>query len=854
TAVQLDAWLDQIQDARGNEMVVVLDFCEAGSFLEPLKRAGRTVIAACGAGEPTYFVAGGLVSFSDAFFGAVVSGQDLAGAFGLARDAMSSYQGALADADGSGGYAPSVDPPLMAGVYLGPSFIAGKDIPQIGHVMGGQMLQGDTAATLWAYDIVSAYPLERVWCMVVPPGHDPDPQNPVADLPTLDLSYNATTGRYEARYAGFTELGTYKLVYYARDIWGSVSLPRPSFVEQAGYGERMIVVAGGATNDAQWSAVSRLAAWTYQTALARRLGKPALRYLSAGPAQDLDGDGSNDVYAAATLASVAEAITLWPTNAHRLNVYLLGSSTTNGQCRLNDAESLAASQLDGWLDAFQASNTAALVVMDFDGCGGYVPELKPPAERERIVIASAKAGSARLCALDGVYSFSKFFLSGIFNGKSVGAAFAFARDAVKHASGKLRQAPQLDDSGNGVPDQKNIDGLLASQRYLGAAFATGAEAPFIGSVGPTGLVVVGEPVTLWADGVVGDAGISNVWCAISAPDYDGTGDPPQIDLAWNAGTDRYEAPYSNLTLPGTYALTFFALDNEGQLSAPVLSLLAAGDSYEPDDTNTTATIFPSGETQARNFHAAADEDWVAFYAPTGYVFEVLATQLGTNSDLVLDLYYEWPDGSLEWVDGVDLNGEGPDETEALTLDLKLNPFDLQEGIYFLRVGCADTNLFGPGSDYTLKVWNPTGSGGVVTLNYRLPETTIGKFYVSLGPSGALAAGAAWRIPEADNKWHSDPDPLYVIWIPHHGDWHLAFQQIEGFTAPPGQTLKLDDNDPITVPGTYTPIFSYTNPVPQLVSMSLGAGGVFQFQSIARPGNRYAIEESTNLIHWVPLGT
>jgi hypothetical protein len=49
-----------------------------------------------------------------------------------------------------------------------------------------------------------------------------------------------------------------------------------------------------------------------------------------------------------------------------------------------------------------------------------------------------------------------------------------------------------------------------------------------------------------------------------------------------------------------------------------------------------------------NFHVSADEDWVKFYAPTGYVFAIDATQLGTNSNLVLELYYEQPDGVLTY--------------------------------------------------------------------------------------------------------------------------------------------------------------------------------------------------------------
>ena len=72
TATQLNDWLDAIQ-VHCTNVVVVIDCCESGSFVEPLRYSGpaprtRTVITACGTNEPTYFIAGGLVSFSDAFF------------------------------------------------------------------------------------------------------------------------------------------------------------------------------------------------------------------------------------------------------------------------------------------------------------------------------------------------------------------------------------------------------------------------------------------------------------------------------------------------------------------------------------------------------------------------------------------------------------------------------------------------------------------------------------------------------------------------------------------------------------------------------------------------------------------
>ncbi len=347
----------------------------------------------------------------------------------------------------------------------------------------------------------------------------------------------------------------------------------------------MVLVAGGSTNDAQWEATANLAAWAYQTALARRLGKPALRYLSAGPAQDLDGDGTNDVAAAATLSNLAEAITIWPTNANRLTVYLLGSSTTNGQCRLNATESLTASQLDGWLDTFQATNTAALVVMDFDGCGGYVPALSPPpgagADRDRQRQGGRRAAVRARRADQLLAVLPERHLQRQERGG--GLRLRAGRDQVRQRAGCGRP-PQLDDNGNGVPDQKNIDGLLAAQRYLGAAFATGADAPFIGAVTPDrarGRRRAGDPLGRSRPGRRGHL-------QRLVRDHPAGLRRHRRPAADQPGVERrhrpLRGPLSNFTLPGTYACTFFALDNDGQLSAPVQSLVTATDAYEPDDT------------------------------------------------------------------------------------------------------------------------------------------------------------------------------------------------------------------------------------------------------------------------------
>ncbi|MFH0909617.1 MAG: choice-of-anchor Q domain-containing protein, partial [bacterium] len=139
TGPMLDDWLDAIQNAYTTEVTVVLDFCNAQVLANELTYTGiaqRIVIASSGTNEPAYFLAHGLVSFSDAFFGGILMGQDVYTAYEQAQEAMGTYQQAAYADNGSGQEGTNV--------LLGSSFVAGKDIPQIGLVCGRQALIGGT--------------------------------------------------------------------------------------------------------------------------------------------------------------------------------------------------------------------------------------------------------------------------------------------------------------------------------------------------------------------------------------------------------------------------------------------------------------------------------------------------------------------------------------------------------------------------------------------------------------------------------------------------------------------------------------------------------------------------------------
>lgn len=690
-ATNLAARLNALQNTYAMEVTVVLDFCYAGRFVPALAYTGaakRVVIAAAGGDEPTFFVAGGLVSFSEAFFNSLRLGVSAGHAYALARDAMSDYQGSWLDDDGDGLFQRDVDGAAAGGLYVGGG-AGGSDIPQIVGIASNQVLAGSQAAWLWAQDVSAAQPIDRVWCVIVPPGYNPDPEHPVADLPEVELRYNADGRRYEACFQGFNQAGTYKAIYYAHAQGGGMSFPKYGYVVQAGADERAILVAGGTTNLALWTNLNGVANNAWETLLTRQFTTDTVHYLS----MDTNQPGVDETV---SLAGVGMAITNWAAGSSKLTICLAGEGT-NGELRLTESDTLAAAQLDAWLDAYQESNRTVIAVLDFAGAGVFITNMTTPPGRVRILVAGSGTNEPAIFEQEGWLSFSRLFWSHIFSGANVLDAFVPARDVLFNLT-RGAQDPQLDDNGNGAPNEKD-EGALAEGQYIGSAFVTGAEAPVIGAVTLDTILAGTNALTLWASEIVAAAGVDRLWCVVTPPSD--AEDPAQVtvDLPWEAGPARYEAVYTNFTEPGVYFCTFFAMDVDGIIGAPRQAQVFSADRYEPDDSPDEAPPFEIAGVQIHNIHAAGDEDWVEFFVVTDFVYEVRARHLGTNVDTVLDLY-RVSDGVLTNVYHRDAQGAGAGQGEYALLE------HWAAGTYLARVRSYSPSQAGIGTEYELRIYVP----------------------------------------------------------------------------------------------------------------------------------------------------
>jgi len=155
------------------------------------------------------------------------------------------------------------------------------------------------------------------------------------------------------------------------------------------------------------------------------------------------------------------------------------------------------------------------------------------------------------------------------------------------------------------------------------------------------------------------------------------------------------------------------------------------DGYEADNTTSTASGFEVGTTQTHSFHVSNDWDWVKFYAVPGTAYDIEAMQVGTNIDLMLEVFYEHPDGTVSNIDFLTANygSAGSGVVEWTAVDLPLD--GLPHGMYYVLVRPQDEDLYGEDSGYELDIYNSVGGGKLIVL-------AVDSLNPDYAPTGAVA--------------------------------------------------------------------------------------------------------------------
>jgi hypothetical protein len=142
--------------------------------------------------------------------------------------------------------------------------------------------------------------------------------------------------------------------------------------------------------------------------------------------------------------------------------------------------------------------------------------------------------------------------------------------------------------------------------------------------------------------------------------------------------------------------------------------------------------------------------------------------------------------------------------------------------------------------------NNTG-GGVITITAG-GGSELAYMQVTIVPTNAVAAGAAWRVYGTTNNWSTGP--TYLAAIAGGSSVTLEFKPIPGWNLPTNNTVPIVPGQLTTILATYTP--ASTPPAPPVLTFNPASGlGI-----TGTTGATFRLEYRTSLVsgQWLPLKT
>ena len=698
SATDFDNWLDTIQETVPGNVVIMIDSCRSGSFVSlitPPSGKERAVVTSAASDQEAMFASSGTLSFSYLFWAHMFNGDSFYQSYVYAKDGIAvaypDRQNSQIEANGNGIANEKDDNAMASVIKVGNEDTSAGYLPTIGSVSEAQTLTTGTSAQIWAKDVIDSDGISKVWAVITPPDYTSSPDDPVTELPTINLTFNSD--RYEGTYESFTTSGTYNIAIFAEDNQGYRSLPVQTTVELTGQTtttttttsttttpstttsttttpsttstsgtttttlatSKTIIVAGGPISGNNiWDGVKMISSYAFRALGYQGYAKDNVFFISPDTLQDADGDGIPDVNAPADKANIETAIKTWAKGTNQLFLYMIGHGGA-GNFKLDTNKYVSSAELNDWLDDFQASGSKQVVVL-YDACysGSFLPNFAAPAGSERILATSTRADDQSLLLVDGTLSFSYMFWANMWGGNSFYNSFSKAKDSVNIAfcdpnTNQPRMNPQLDGNGNGIPNEKE-DKTLASLVKIGSILSMG-DIPTIGEIRPSHEIYAGMSSAIWVKGVDALEGVQRVWAVITPPNYTSSPDSPVTDLPIQElyqGADRWEGTYGGFAVLGKYNVAVFVEDKKGFLSIPKQSMVTVVSSDPPP---TAAHVHPTDASCGGNAPCYATIQNAINSEASGTLIKIFGGKYETtftlNDAKVLTLSGGWNDGFSE---------------------------------------------------------------------------------------------------------------------------------------------------------------------------------------------------------------
>jgi hypothetical protein len=379
--------------------------------------------------------------------------------------------------------------------------------------------------------------------------------------------------------------GTAKITAQITSGKKSVNITVPGELVPENYGNLIIVSGRKYKEEALSEYFTGMANSVYDMFLNRGFDHDDIYYFSPYGQQNLPGESTDIVdrvigFSESDLSTeiMETIITLAAEkdNSGPLYIYLVDHGTPGQPVMpITPLSPVNAAQLDAALDFFeQATSRKVVVVIEACYSGQWLNALKGD---NRVVIASTGSYHAENLPTDNLISFSHYFFNDLAKGKSLGAAFDYAKNKTKGISYAANQTPQF------------ISTMDLSSFYLVGDFASVGTLPlFVSYTGKE------APIVIQKDSFVAlEAGLNmpyaegfEVWASITppVPETQGPGEPASGDTpyvvpsiieldytglsdteAYFGGDKLYSGQSEVFDIPGVYDLVYFAKNISSQI-------------------------------------------------------------------------------------------------------------------------------------------------------------------------------------------------------------------------------------------------------------------------------------------------
>ena len=233
---QLNDAFNHLQNRTGCHIVLILECCYSGSFIQDLSHPRRIIITSAG-NEPYNTDSSGRISLSRYLFSRMTQGNSILKAFAYAKNQLTSkkFPSPLLDDNGDG-LANNTD-----GLIASTSFMTGIlqwGRPEIASVKISSILNARSSLPVEITVESHAKDIQKVWAQIIPPASPISSGIHTIHFPETELTYKQDN-RYSGTIDHLSYDGTYTVLLYAKSVTNEISDPRECFVRVTNVGRKI---------------------------------------------------------------------------------------------------------------------------------------------------------------------------------------------------------------------------------------------------------------------------------------------------------------------------------------------------------------------------------------------------------------------------------------------------------------------------------------------------------------------------------------------------------------------------------------------------------------------------------------